>query len=49
MLLGNLLVSQWDSAQWYPTLFDSPMNIARGVAFWLTIALVIAFVLCALL
>lgn len=42
MLLNSLLAS----AKWYPTLFDSPMNIVRGIAFWLTIALEITFVLC---
>ncbi|MGN1077726.1 MAG: hypothetical protein ACI4ST_04360, partial [Candidatus Gallimonas sp.] len=42
MLLNSLLAS----AKWYPTLFDSPMNIVRGIAFWLTIALAITFVLC---
>ncbi len=38
-----------DGATWYPVLFDSPMNVARGVCFWLTIALALTFVLCALL
>ena len=33
-----------DEATWYPVLFDSPLNIARAVAFWLTIALAIAFI-----
>ncbi|MBE7088088.1 MAG: energy-coupled thiamine transporter ThiT [Clostridiales bacterium] len=28
---------------WYPILFDSPINVLRGVAFWLTIALAVAF------
>ena len=36
-------------AKWYPILFDSPMNAARSVSIWLTAALVLAFVLCALL
>ena len=27
---------------WYPVTFDSPLNIARGVFFWLTIALLLA-------
>ena len=31
------------SATWYPILFDTPTNIVRAVAFWLTIALIIAF------
>ena len=26
---------------WYPVTFDSPLNIARGVCFWLTIALLV--------
>ena len=26
---------------WYPVTFDSPLNIARGVFFWLTIALLL--------
>ena len=37
------------AAKWYPILFDSPMNIARNTAFWLTIALALGFALCALL
>ena len=44
MLLGSLM-----AAKWYPVLFDSPMNIARGVAFWLTVALAMCFALFALL
>ncbi|MBD5637004.1 MAG: energy-coupled thiamine transporter ThiT [Clostridia bacterium] len=34
------------SAKWYPILFDSPMNAARSVAIWLTVALVAAFLVC---
>ena len=34
---------------WYPIAFNSPMNIARGVAFWLTVLFAIGFVLGALL
>lgn len=45
MLLSTLLA---DEAEWYPVLFDSPLNIARGIAFWLTIALALAFAVCAL-
>lgn len=37
-----------DKAKWYPILFDSPMNAVRSVATWLTIALAIAFIVCAL-
>ena len=37
---------KWDPPQWYPVSFDSPKNIAGSVFFWLTIAFVIAFVLC---
>ena len=33
-----------ESAKWYPILFDSPLNVVRAVAFWLTIALLIAFI-----
>ena len=40
MFLNSLLA---DPAEWYPILFDSPMNIARGICFWLTIALALAF------
>lgn len=43
------LLAEWDDPVWYPVLFDSEINIARGVAFWLTIALCIGFVLGALL
>ncbi len=32
--------------KWYPLLFDSPLNVARGVCFWLTIALALAFLIC---
>ncbi len=32
-----------DGMTWYPVLFDSPLNIARGVAFWLTVALALGF------
>ena len=46
MLLNSLLA---DPAEWYPILFDSPMNIARGVCFWATIALALAFLVCVLL
>lgn len=45
MLLNSLLAE----TVWYPVLFDSPLNIARGIAFWLTIALAVGFVLGALL
>jgi thiamine transporter len=37
------------SVKWYPTLFDTPLNATRAVAFWLTIAVVLAFVLVACL
>lgn len=46
MLPGSLLASE---AKWYPVLFDSPLNVARGIFFWLTIALVLAFVVCVFL
>lgn len=32
--------------KWYPILFDSPLNIVRSVAIWLTIALVLTFLVC---
>ena len=38
MLQSSLL-----AAKWYPVLFDSPLNIARGVCFWLAIALALSF------
>jgi thiamine transporter len=44
MFFNTLLAS----TKWYPTLFDSPLNATRAVAFWLTIALVLAYVVCAL-
>ncbi len=46
MFLNSLLA---DKPVWYPVLFDSPLNIARGIAFWLTLILAIGFVLGALL
>jgi len=36
-----------DEATWYPVLFDSPMNVLRAVAFWFTIAYMLAVVVCA--
>lgn len=45
MLLNSLLAN----VKWYPVLFDSPMNVTRAVCFWLTVALVLAFVLCLIL
>ena len=47
-MFPNSLLAQWDAPVWYPTRFDSPMNIMRGVAFWLTIALAIGVVVAAL-
>ena len=38
MFLGSLL-----AAKWYPILFDSPLNIARAIFFWLAIALALSF------
>lgn len=32
--------------EWYPILFDTPSNIVRSVAIWLTIAAVIVFLAC---
>ncbi len=37
-----------DKAEWYPLLFDSPLNAVRSVAIWLTLALLLAFGVCAL-
>lgn len=48
-LLADATQPVWDAPEWYPVLFDSPKNIAGSVFFWLTIALVLAFVVCALL
>ncbi len=42
----NSLLAQ---TKWYPVLFDTTRNAVRSVATWLTIALIIAFVVCALL
>lgn len=46
MFLNSLLA---DKAEWYPILFNTPMNAVRSVAIWLTLALAIAFVVCAIL
>ncbi len=40
---------EWDPPKWYPTLFDSPLNIVRSIAFWTTLALAIALFLSVLL
>lgn len=32
--------------EWYPILFDTPSNITRSVAIWLTIAAVVVFLAC---
>lgn len=45
MLSFSLLAS----SKWYPVLFDSPLNATRATLFWLTIALVLAFVICAVI
>ena len=42
MFLHSLL----DGWIWYPTLFDSPLNTARSIAIWLSLALVIAYMVC---
>lgn len=44
MYLYSLLAK----AKWYPVLFDSPLNAVRSVAIWLTVALVIAYLVCAI-
>ena len=43
MFLSSLLAK----AKWYPVLFDTPLNAVRSVAIWLTCALLIAFIVCA--
>ena len=48
-LLADSTQPVWDAPEWYPVLFDSPKNIAGSVFFCLTIALVLAFVVCAVL
>ncbi|MBR2442215.1 MAG: energy-coupled thiamine transporter ThiT [Clostridia bacterium] len=40
------LYSLLESAVWYPILFDTPLNAVRSVAIWLTLALVIAYLVC---
>ncbi len=45
MFLSSLLSSK---ATWYPLLFDSPLNSVRSVAIWLSLALLAAFGVCAL-
>lgn len=42
MFLHSLL----EGWTWYPTLFDTPLNAVRSVAIWLTVALVIAYLVC---
>lgn len=39
MFLNSLLAR----VKWYPILFDSPANVVRSAAFWLTVALAAAF------
>ncbi len=46
MYLFSLLSGK---AEWYPVLFDSPLNAVRSVAIWLTLAALITFVVCAFL
>lgn len=45
-MLTSLLLGE--ETTWYPITFDSRLNIARGVFFWLSIALALAAVICAL-
>ena len=42
MFLHSLL----EGLTWYPTLFDTPLNAVRSVVIWLTLALVIAYLVC---
>lgn len=46
MFLNSLLA---DPAKWYFLRFDSPLNAVRSVAIWLTLALLVAFIVCAAL
>lgn len=39
MFLSSLL----DGVKWYPVLFDTPLNTVRSCAIWLTLALLIAY------
>lgn len=41
------LYSLLDGAKWYPVLFDTPLNAVRSVSIWLTVALVVAYLVCA--
>lgn len=45
MSINTLLAS----VKWYPVLFDSALNATRSTAFWLTVAIAIAFALCVIL
>ncbi len=45
MSINTLLAS----VKWYPVLFDSALNAMRSIAFWLTVAIAIAFALCIIL
>ena len=42
MFLHSLL----DGVKWYPFLFDTPFNAIRAVSIWVTLALVIAYLVC---
>ena len=42
MFLHTLL----DRITWYPILFDTPLNAIRSVAIWVTLILVIAYLVC---
>lgn len=41
MFLNSLLASEWVL---YPFLFDSPANAVRAIAIWLTVSLLLAFI-----
>ena len=45
MSINTLLAS----VKWNPVLFDSALNAMRSIAFWLTVAIAIAFALCVIL
>ena len=42
--MASFLISAEDSLIWYPILFDTPHNAVRAVAIWLTVLIVIGYV-----
>ena len=41
MFLYSLL-----NATWYPVLFDTPLNAVRSVAIWLTLGILVSYLVC---